>query len=418
MVLLLLTGLALTGCKAFERDHPAADTASRNKSKPTQGWLGGPTPGVGKVGTPPADSWANPRDPLYDVQREVRGVLGGFVEDPDGRKVKDAFIEVEPVGGAADGAPVGVQTDKLGQFLIKGLQPGQTYQLTARIKLDGRDLAGRVFAKTGNERSQFVRLALIDGLTFPGDTTGRDLPGGTDGAKSGTGTVVPPPPVIPSGTPKPEPLTRSADEGLPSRAPTEPTPKPVVVPAPVPTRTDLTADRGEPTWKPPVASIPSAVAPSPPKKPEIKPTPPEGQILLLDTLGVQRGFPSGKPGELVLMAFMTTTGLPSKQSIPIIKDLQARYGLNGVEVIGIVCDDSDSTQRRVLGAAYQRAEGLNFLLYAEPTKDPGPVMKKYNVKLIPTLVLIESQGAVLWSGKPADRDALEKVLTTELAKRK
>ena len=45
-------------------------------------------------------------------------------------------------------------------------------------------------------------------------------------------------------------------------------------------------------------------------------------------------------------------------------------------------------------------------------------MKKFNVKLIPTLVLIDGSGAVLWSGKPADKEALEKAIVAELAKRK
>jgi len=411
-VLLLTAGLALGGCKAFEKekDHPPAEGASRTKGRGNQGWLGGPTPGLGKVGTPDADSWADARDPLYDVNREVRGVLAGFVEDPDGRKVKDAFIEVEPVGGTGEGAPVGVQTDRSGYFLIKGLKPGQTYQLTARTKADGHELAARVFAKTGTDRSQFVRLALIDGLTFPGASNGKDLP------SPAPGTLIPPP-AIPSGTGKPDPISRS-NEGVPKPVTPEPeTPKTVTVPSPSPARPDLMADKGDATWKPPAASVPTTVIPSP-KKPDAKAVPAEARFALVDTLGVQRDFPSGKPGDLVLLTFLTTTGLPSKQSMPIVRDLQARYGLKGVEVVGVVCDASDAVQRRVLGAAYQRAESLNFILYAEPAKDPGPVMKKFNVKMIPTLVLIDGNGAVLWSGKPSDKAELEKVMTAELAKAK
>ncbi|HVK16763.1 MAG TPA: hypothetical protein VM533_07425, partial [Fimbriiglobus sp.] len=100
-VLLIAAGSALSGCKYLDRERAprgAAEPASRTRpdSKGGKGWLDGPGPGLEKVGTPPADSWADPKNPGYDVDREVRGVLGGVVEDPDGRKVRDVLIEVEP----------------------------------------------------------------------------------------------------------------------------------------------------------------------------------------------------------------------------------------------------------------------------------------------------------------------------------
>ena len=76
-------------------------------------------------------------------------------------------------------APVGVQTDRQGHFLIKGLQPKQAYQLTVQTRLDGREVGGQVYARTGSDRSQFVRVSLVrgadgveDARKFPRDGAG------------------------------------------------------------------------------------------------------------------------------------------------------------------------------------------------------------------------------------------------------
>ena len=53
-------------------------------SKP-KNWLDGPTPGLDRVGTPDADSWTDPKNPSFDLDREVRGVLAGFVESRGGK---------------------------------------------------------------------------------------------------------------------------------------------------------------------------------------------------------------------------------------------------------------------------------------------------------------------------------------------
>jgi thiol-disulfide isomerase/thioredoxin len=443
-LILIAAGAALSGCKTADKDRPrddrTADPASRTRPAPADGkkWLDGPNPGLGKVGTPPADSWADPGSPGYDLDREVRGVLAGFVEDPDGRKVRDVFIEVEPAGAAADGAPVGVQTGRDGYFLIKGLKPKQTYQLTARAKLDGHDVAGRVYAQTSNERSQFIRIALIDGLSFPGGGGaqpggGRDLPapvpgGGPKPADKPTppGAAIPPP-VLPSGGTGPrEPLLRGGEgTGLPLPGPADAVPDLPRSPA-APSRPDLVTEGPDGGFRPPPTSIPP---PDPPATTPPPKTPATGtgrssrssrsgpEFTLLDTLGVPREFATGRPGELVLLDFMTTSCVPCRQTLPVLRDLQARYGLRGLDVVGVACDEADLAQRRALAAAYQRTERLNYLLYTEPTAQPGKLRERFGVQGYPTLVLLDGSGAVLWKGHPKDGAELQQVIEDELARR-
>jgi thiol-disulfide isomerase/thioredoxin len=426
--MLIAACAALSGCKYLDRERSprgSAEPASRTKSDPKGGkdWLDGPGPGLGKVGTPPADSWADPKTPGYDVDREVRGVLGGFVEDPDGRKVRDAFIEVEPAGGSGDGAPVGVQTGRDGYFLIKGLKPKQTYQLTARVKLDGRELSGRAYAQTSAERSLFTRITLIEGLAFSDGSAGggRDLPAPPGGAP---GAAIPPP-VLPSGTPR-MPSSRDEGTGLPLPSAAEAVPdlprSPTVAPRP-----DLMTEGPDAGFRPPATNIPAPTPPSTSPIPAPPSTPPAtgagrsarsvkagAEFTLLDTMGVPREFPSGRTGELVLLDFMTTSCVPCKHALPTLRGLQSKYGLRGVELVGVVCDEADLPQRRALAAAYQKSERLNYLLYTESVASPGRLRERYGVQGYPTLVLLDGTGEVLWRGHPKDAAELEQVIEGEL----
>ena len=449
----------VVGCKSTDRDrtrdtsdrdHPPANPASRTKPAAPKSWLDGPNPGRDKVDTPPADSWADPRDPKYDVDREVRGVLGGFVEDPDGRKLRDVFIEVEQVDSGGHAVPVGVQTDAQGFFLIKGLKPRQTYQLTGRMTIDGKELSGRVYARTGTDRSQFIRLSLIEGLSFPGTgkTTsgGKDLPGapGADkGLEPPTSAI--PPPVLPTGPGLPAPVPRGPENSGAARpvvpggdggawsptAPVNSTPTTTAPAAPTttgeaprpPARPDLTATGPEGMWKPPAASIPTMPAPPstapampaiPPTKSQSRSVPAANRFVLLDTLGNQREFPSGRDNELILLDFMTTTCIQCRKIAPTIQSMQARYGLKGLEVVGVACDAVDLSKRRAVASAFQRSEGLNYLLYVEPTREPGKLLDRFGVEAYPTLVLIDGTGQVLWKGRSRDVADLEAILAQRL----
>jgi thiol-disulfide isomerase/thioredoxin len=426
--ILIVAAVALSGCRNLDGERPprgSADPASRTRPDPRggKGWLDGPNPGLDQVGTPPADSWADPGSPGYDVDREVRGVLAGFVEDPDGRKVRDVFIEIEPVGAADEGAAVGVQTNRQGYFLIKGLRPKQTYQLTARVRIDGHEMAGRVYAQTSNERSQFIRITLIEGLSFPGGpSVGRDLPAPAPGAI--------PPPVLPSGGPAVrDPAIRGGEgTGLPLPSAADAVPDLPLPPA-VPPRTDLITEGPDGGFRPPATSIPSPAPPagSPTTIPPPPPPPASGTgrssravkagagFTLLDTLGVPREFPTGRAGDLVLLEFMTTSCIPCRHAVPVLRDLQGRYGLRGLEVVGVACDEADLPQRRALAAAYQRAERLNYLIYTEPAATPGRLRERFGVQAYPTLVLLDGAGEVLWKGHPRDAAELERIIADSLA---
>ena len=149
-------------------------------------------------------------------------------------------------------------------------------------------------------------------------------------------------------------------------------------------RPDLMTEGPDDGFRPPATNIPAppppstAPIPSPPSAPpatgagrSARSVKAGAEFALLDTMGVPREFPSGRAGELVLLDFMTTSCVPCKHALPALRGLQTKYGLRGVELVGVACDEADLPQRRALAAAYQKAERLNYLLYTEPAAAPA-----------------------------------------------
>ena len=130
---------------------------------------------------------------------------------------------------------------------------------------------------------------------------------------------------------------------------------------------------------------------------------------LIDPLDRPWEFAANRSGSLVLLDFMTTTCVPCKRAIPTLVELQSRYGAEGLELVGVVCDDAPPRERTALAARYQREHNLNYMLYTEPGAEPGVVRDKFFAAGdgYPTVVLLGADGAVLYKGHPGNRAALE-----------
>src|SRR6516162_1186519 len=191
--LLVAAGLAaLTGCRVFERwtkgrddkqaaGEPASRTKDRDDStRPPRNWLDNPVP-------------PSARETGGDVRSDVKGVLAGMVVDLDGHGVGYLSVQIdltEP--GQNAGAPVSVETDRSGYFVVRGLKPNQSYTLTAQAKHDGKVLVGQSVVRTP---SPYVRLQLRDDMALP-PKGGIDLPPGGSPAPPATGTPGVPPPLF------------------------------------------------------------------------------------------------------------------------------------------------------------------------------------------------------------------------------
>jgi thiol-disulfide isomerase/thioredoxin len=468
--LLLLAGCKGTTPKPADKE-PAGLGASRPKVK-SPDWLE-PTAGspVAGTGIPKADSWADPKNPNFNIASEVKGVLAGRVIDSSGRGAKNVFIQIEPADaqpGSKGGAPVGISTDAAGYFMAKALKPGQAYNLTAKAEVEGKPLQGVVQVKTPNPT---VIIVLRDDLPPPPAGGGAPAPppaatGVPPGAPTPVaGEPLPPPGELlpPMGVPMPgttggvrpadgawAPGTGAATGGIPPTIgappggpPPGPPPLPALppdpsAPAPKTPRPENIADGPSRPWTPPTVTIPgppgSPFPPSLPLPPPASPAPPGGMPDPKKNLGVGRTVSNvglvdsldrpwslaSRSGSVVLLDFLTSTCVPCKKAIPTLVDLQARYGAAGLQVVGVLCDDLPQQQRATLAAKYQRENSLNYMVYAEPGESPGAVRDRFGVPSYPTVVLLDERGNVLWEGHPtypaSNRTALEAAIKRAVGK--
>jgi thiol-disulfide isomerase/thioredoxin len=455
---LIAAVLALLGCKGTDpkpadRTTPAGTAAARPKGQ-GPAWLDeslARLPGAG-TGVPKAGSWAHPKDPNFNVASEKQGVLAGRVLDPHGQPARSVFIQIEPAdaGPGQKAGAVGISTDNAGYFFTNGLRPGRAYNLTVEAKVDGKPLTGVVQTRPPQPN---ITIALRDDLGVASAGVPPGLPSAPPASPGPglppPGELIPPTGLAPARPPTPGPAdgnwtpgTGSAPTPIPATiaptpAPAAPPPAPTTRPAPAEVRPtpapspERTADGPHNPFRAPPTSIPGPAFPAlppalPPPPPVIPPPGPTSarpvragvNFALVDALERPWEFATSRHGSLVLLDFMTTTCVPCKRVIPVLVDLQARYGASGLELVGVVCDDAPQRERAALAGKYQQDHGLNYALYVEPGPEPGEVRDRFFAAGdgYPTVVLLDGSGAVVWKGHPGNRAALESAIQRHLRK--
>lgn len=421
--------LFAVGCKSTDGGKTASTADPKTKPKH---WLDGPSPDWAKGDVPKAGTWADPRDAKFDYTNYVKGALAGYVLDLGEKPAPNAVISVEPAdpGSNQSGQPMVVLADATGAFVVHGLKQNETYALTAKVKNDGTVYVGQTFA---TPPSVHVRIRLKDQMSLPAASGTGTSPVVSGDLPPLPGTERPAPaPLARDGAVTPRELSSPNDRGwspIPNgKTPVSPGPgSDLVLPPPSATAPGATPNRPElntalpvPDWRPPAANVPNPVTTPPtiappPLPSETKSISRKASFALLDSAGRTVEFPSGRPGELTLLDFMTTSCLPCKKAIPELVEFQRRYGANGLEIVGVVCDDASETERRAATTTYARQNGLNYMLYTEAKAKA--VRKQFEVDRYPTLVLIDADGSTLWTGHPKDMPELERVVRAALQRR-
>jgi thiol-disulfide isomerase/thioredoxin len=449
---LIAAVLALAGCKSTTDPKPAdrnpnGTMTGRGKDSKNPTWIdpvAKQLPGT-NTAVPKAGTWGDPRNPNFDAKAEAQDAVGGKVVDVFNRPAKNIFIRLEAVNDPP-GAAKGIYTDGNGYFFTRGLKPGTTYNLTAEASQDGKQLTGSAQVRVPNP---VLTIVLREGLNLP-----PPLPTGS-GEKPVEGF---PPPPVPSDSDRLPPmgieplspgLPRTNDGAfspgggaarpVPPSLGAPPAPKPVgPIPgaAPLPDPDDLAtptktirpenvAEGGRSPFTPPAASIPGPPVPSMPAPPlpggdsKPTPTPPRGRgtsYRLLDSLERNWDFATDKSGSVVLVEFVTTVCPNCKPVVPVLKDIQARYGTAGLQVIAVLCDDVPQKARAAAAAKYAKDNGTNYPVFIEPGNEPGAVRDPLGVESYPRAVLLDSQGRVLWNGHPAKRTEMEAAIRKALGK--
>ncbi|MFZ6769474.1 TlpA family protein disulfide reductase [Undibacterium sp. Di26W] len=114
-------------------------------------------------------------------------------------------------------------------------------------------------------------------------------------------------------------------------------------------------------------------------------------------------------GKLVYLDFWASWCGPCRQSFPWMNELQAKYGAQGLQIIGVNLDQKNDDARQFLATTPAR-----FVVAFDPA---GATPRSYGVKGMPSSVLIGPDGKVLFEHagfKEADKSVLEAKIKSSL----
>lgn len=118
-------------------------------------------------------------------------------------------------------------------------------------------------------------------------------------------------------------------------------------------------------------------------------------------------------GKVVYVDFWASWCGPCRQSFPWMNEMQAKYGAQGLQIVGVNVDAKVDDARAFLAATPAR-----FAIGFDPA---GATPRSYGVKGMPSSVLVGADGKVLFehSGfKAADREELESRIKAALEAKK
>lgn len=393
-------------------DRPAVRERDRDRDRDDRWWL---SDGAGRDAGGGAGSGGRGRGRGADLAKSDReGIIAGeLVDGSEGRRLKGkTYIVIRPadeVAPASERRNVGVETDDDGYFFVPGLIPGKTYILSVVREIDGRKIAGeaQVRPPAGN-----VRMELTEGKVSSVTPPLPPAPGMGPFEKSDPSATRAPVPADPPETVPPPGLRKEFIAGNPTLPPTAAIrpPPPAAVIAP-------------PAATPP--ADPLAAPPPPPPTPDADPPTARGtsqrvpNFALCDVLQADWDLRSAR-GRLVLVEFWGTTCLPCARAVPALNRLHADYGASGLELVAVACDpEGPLASRARLAEEVSRKKGMTYKVYVEREGRVGEVQQLFDIRYVPSLVLLDRQGAVLWRGGATDTDLAraEEVIKAYLTRR-
>lgn len=118
-------------------------------------------------------------------------------------------------------------------------------------------------------------------------------------------------------------------------------------------------------------------------------------------------------GKVVYVDFWASWCGPCRQSFPWMNEMQAKYGAQGLQIVGVNVDAKVEDARTFLASTPAK-----FAIGFDPA---GATPRSYGIKGMPSSVLVGADGKVLFehSGfKAADRDELEAKIKAALGAKK
>ncbi len=435
-VALVTVCLGLAGCSLFGKKQ----AAQKNASKP---FLGSEAPAKTETVSIPRDN----SGPLPGANGLLAGLV--VVEATDA-PIKAAILIKNLNREDAKGADIDISTDDKGYFTIPKLNAGELYLLDVRARENGELISRRVYVKPP---APAMLIRLDKRFTTASTPPPPDMPNlrdkkATAGAENTpehkpTVSIDPPqtlpeqgqhtpgaasPPAgggsggIPGGAAAPNPAN-IADGGF--RRITQPPSETVTIPSPPSTPSlpqwDRVPDQHQPDRNGP--SSPGSV-----RLPYVPtPVPSCGlygnrldNFALYDLNGNVWEYKRDHHGRLTLLDFWAHTCHHCLQDIHNLVELQRDYGAYGLEIVSIACETGTIEEQRNYVRPIRGRYNINYLtlLSGGPS---CPVMAQFQVDHFPLLVLIDTDGTIIWRSRGGMDDnahyALRKLISDRLTTR-
>jgi thiol-disulfide isomerase/thioredoxin len=348
-------------------------------------------------------------------------VFDNYSKPPDNTSIQ--LVSMDP----KDANPKEVNVSADGYFIIQGLKTGASYKLVARGKSGSRTVAGITQTRAPNVT---VVIQVREDLVNAGTP---DVPGspalGDNGAKTGgassqnpfsvgqggsrTGDDVQLPAVSVPTPGSPAPISMQPSQGwVPGPSPNlasdkattlplmdvpNPTVKPVPAPLLIPNVEPVPkADPQLPPVSPPPGS--SALDNRPPAPARVPSCVRYGSYLkdfaFYDVSGKPWEFQRDRKGKLTLIDVWRTDCAPCLRTIPTLRQLQANYYSQGLEVIGIAVEPGEPL---VAGARVNAVASQFQVNYRQlvSTSARCEFCEQLRIELFPTLLLVDREGAIV-----------------------
>jgi thiol-disulfide isomerase/thioredoxin len=367
-------------------------------------------------------------------------LLAGRVVDAYNRPANNTYVRLVNLDQMKDGGtPIDVATSAEGYFTIPGLKSGGQYQLIARTKAGEKLLAGITVTQAPNVRVliQVKEEFASDNIppipaaaSAPPAVDNKAIDNKRDNKVDTTSSLDSKPPPLAVWTP--------AASGGNSTLPSTPIDVPAQLNVPGPSAPPpAVASVPNRAWPPPLqinGQKPTAAAPKPASlpsasannsQPGLPPLVPSAVVVagsiqslaLKDVDDQTWTFAKDRRGKVVLLDFWKHACPPCRQTMPILSQMQTKFGPQGLEVVGIVIDSGTVKDQAVRAkeACYRLQTNYRQLVGQD---DRTHLCQQFDVDRFPTLVLVDDTGRILWRHVGAPEQAmLESVLQKHLASR-
>jgi thiol-disulfide isomerase/thioredoxin len=122
--------------------------------------------------------------------------------------------------------------------------------------------------------------------------------------------------------------------------------------------------------------------------------------------------------KLMLIDFWSTTCTHCKEPLRFMVKLNRDYRRHGLDVVGIANEEGTFEEKQKAVREKRLEYGINFpLLLSGGGRGPCPVLRQFKVESLPTLVLIDGSGKIVWGPVSRLNDYYKRNLEWEIQRR-